>query len=202
MFKFCISRLVLLVVSLGISLYSVCAWAESELIHINDIRVKGLYRVTKGAVLLALPISVGDDVTKDDIQQGLKKVFETKNFDDISAKIVDDGVLEINVKERPTIVSVTYAGNDAIKTEQLEEIIKAQGIKVGETLNVQTLKELEGSLEDYYNGMGRYQAKINTILVYLPRNRVDVKFNFVEGVSAKIEQINIVGNKAFPEEKL
>lgn len=202
MFKFCFSRLVLLVVSLGISLYSVCAWAESELIHINDIRVKGLYRVTKGAVLLALPISVGDDVTKDDIQQGLKKVFETKNFDDISAKIVDDGVLVINVKERPTIVSVTYAGNDAIKTEQLEEIIKAQGIKVGETLNVQTLKELEGSLEDYYNGMGRYQAKINTILVYLPRNRVDVKFNFVEGVSAKIEQINIVGNKAFPEEKL
>lgn len=104
MFKFCISRLVLLVVSLGISLYSVCAWAESELIHINDIRVKGLYRVTKGAVLLALPISVGDDVTKDDIQQGLKKVFETKNFDDISAKIVDDGVLVINVKERPTLM--------------------------------------------------------------------------------------------------
>ncbi len=182
--------------------YSFNAFAQSELIHINDIRVKGLYRVTKGAVLLSLPISVGDDVTKEDIQQSLKQVFATKNFDDVQASIVDDGTLVITVKERPTIVSVTYAGNDAIKTEQLEEIIKSQGIKVGEILNIQTLKELEGSLEDFYNSNGRYQAKVNTILVYLPRNRVDVKFNFVEGVSAKIDQINIVGNKSFPEETL
>lgn len=194
--RFILSFLALVILSFN----SLCA--QTELIHINDIKVKGLYRVTKGAVLLALPISVGDDVTKEDIQYGLKQVFATKNFDDIEASLEDGGVLVISVKERPTIVGVSYAGNDAVKTEQLEEIIKAQGIKVGETLDIQTLKELEGSLEDFYNGMGRYQAKVNTILVYLPRNRVDVKFNFIEGVRAKIDQINIVGNKDIPEERL
>ncbi len=172
------------------------------LMHINDIEVKGLYRVTKGAVLLALPIQAGDDVTKEDISLALKKVFKTNNFDDVSASYKDNGTLVINVKERPTIVNVTYAGNSAIKEEQLDEIIKAQNVKTGEILNVENLKELESSLEDYYTSTGRYQAKVSTILVYLPRNRVDVKFNFTEGVSAKIEQINIVGNKSFPEEKL
>ncbi len=175
---------------------------EAGLVHINDIRVKGLYRVTKGAVLLALPISVGDDVSAEDISVGVKKVFATQNFDDIKAYIDKNGVLTIDVKERPTIVNVTYAGNNAIEEEQLSTIIKSQGIKVGETLNVMKLKEIESSLQDYYNGMGYYQAKVNTILVYLPRNRVDVKFNFTEGVSAKIEQINIIGNHAFTEEKL
>ena len=175
---------------------------RGPVMQITDIRVKGLYRVTKGAVLLAMPIQVGDVVTKDDISQSLKKIYATHNFDEVKAYINENGVLTIDVKERPTIVNITYAGNDAIKSDQISEIINAQGVKVGETLNVITLKELEASLEDYYHSMGRYQAKVNTILVYLPRNRVDVKFNLVEGVNAKIDQINIVGNKVFSEEKL
>ncbi len=171
-------------------------------IRITDIRVRGLYRVTKGAVLLAMPVQVGDTVTRDDISQSLKKIYATHNFDEVEAYIDENGVLTVGVKERPTIVNITCAGNDAIKTDQITEIITMQGVKVGETLNVIKLKELEASLEDYYHSMGRYQAKVSTILVYLPRNRVDVKFNFTEGVSAKIEQINIVGNRVFPEEKL
>lgn len=182
-----------------------CSYAESasnDEMVIQDIKVKGLYRVTKGAVLLALPISVGDRVSKSDVSAAIKKVYATNNFDEINASFEDNGTLILDVKERPTIVGITYAGNNNIKEEQLDQIIKSQGLKVGEILDVQKLKEMEHSLEDYYHGMGRYQAKVKTILVYLPRNRVDIKFNFTEGVKAKIEQINIVGNKSFTEEKL
>ena len=142
---------------------------------VKEIKVTGLYRVTKGAVLLALPIQAGDSVTMDDIQKALKKVYATHNFDNISVSYDDEtGVLNLKMTERPTIVKISYAGNDAIKTDQIEDIIKAQGVSVGETLDVIKLKDLERSLEDYYHGMGRYQAKVKAILVYLPRNRVDV----------------------------
>ena len=178
--------------------------ADNELpalMHIKDIKIRGLYRVTRGAVLLSLPIRAGDDVSKDDVSDALKKIYATHDFDEVSASYTNESLV-IQVRERPTIVGVTYTGNNNIKEEQLDEIIHGQGIKVGETLNVMKLKELQSSLEDYYHSMGRYQAKVSTILVYLPRNRVDVKFNFTEGVAAKIEQINIVGNKSFPEDKL
>ncbi|MEE1285369.1 MAG: outer membrane protein assembly factor BamA [Ruminobacter sp.] len=190
------------VVASLIGSYNIAYAADEKQFLITDINVKGLYRVTKGAVLLSLPISVGDRVTREDISKSLKSVYHSSNFDEVSAKITDSGVLTVIVKERPTIVSVKYAGNNNIKEEQIDEIIKAQGVKVGEILNIQKLHELENSLEDYYNSMGRYQAKVKTILVYLPRNRVDVKFSFTEGVRAEIEQINIVGNKVFTESKL
>ena len=53
-----------------------------------------------------------------------------------------------------------------------------------------------------YITRGKYAAQVTTTVTPQERNRVAVNFNIVEGDSAKIARINIVGNKAFSEAQL
>ena len=54
----------------------------------------------------------------------------------------------------------------------------------------------------FRSSRGLYSAEVTTTITPLERNRVAVSFSVVEGVAAKIRQINIVGNKAYKESDL
>lgn len=168
---------------------------------IKDIKVEGLQRVSLGAVLVNLPLRVGDPLTRESVSGGIKKLYSTGNFDDV--KFYDEGgVLRIVVKERPMIADIEYVGNDSMKKDQLDEVVKQHGIATGQVLDRTVLTEIEHALREYYNSAGHYSARINAVVTELPRNRVKIRFEFAEGRTANVRQINIIGNKSFTEEKL
>lgn len=168
---------------------------------ISDVRVEGLQRVSAGTVFGAIPFNVGDDIDGADIRTIIRSLFKTESFDDV--KVGRDGnVLVIIVDERPTIDSIEFEGNKAIKDDALLEGLSQSGLSVGEIFKKVTLEQMTGDLERQYVAQGRYDAGITTEVLDLPRNRVGIVVNVDEGNVSGIRHINIVGNTVFDDATL
>ena len=86
--------------------------------------------------------------------------------------------------------------------DDLKNGLKQTGLAEGRVLDRALLDKAEQELQRQYFNRGKYAVEIKSTLTPLERNRVAVQFDVVEGDSARIRQINIIGNKAFKEKEL
>lgn len=168
---------------------------------VSDIRVEGLQRISAGSVFAAMPINVGDQVTQEGVSAAIRSLFQTGNFDDVQIAH-EGGVLVVQVQERPSISEIKLDGNKALKTEQLMDGLKKQGLAEGQVFKRSTLEMMRQELTRQYVSQGRYDANIQTDVVAEPRNRVSVHINIDEGNTAKITNITIIGNTKFSSDDL
>ena len=163
--------------------------------------MEGLQRISAGTVFNYLPVKVGDTFDRRQSAEAIKALFKTGFFKDV--RLDQDGdVLVVIVEERPSISSVKIEGNKDISTEDLMKGLKNIGLTEGRVFDRQILDKVEQELRRQYYSRGKYGLKIDSDVQNLSRNRVAVVIKISEGRVAKISQINIVGNNAFPDEDL
>jgi outer membrane protein insertion porin family len=168
---------------------------------VKDIRVEGIQRTEAGTVFSYLPVKVGDVMTDEKTAAAIKALYATGFFRDVRLE-ARDGVVIVTVEERPSIASITLTGIKEFSADDLKAGLKQTGLAEGRVLDRAMLDKAEQELQRQYFNRGKYAVEIKSTLTPLERNRVAVQFDVVEGDSAKIQQINIVGNQAFKEKTL
>ncbi len=176
------------------------AKADEEFI-VEDIKVKGLQRISVGTVYNYLPVSVGERFSLDNVAPAIKALFKTGFFKDISLER-EGATLIVNVVERPSIAKIVFEGNKDLSKDDLTKALKKIGLEEGKVFDQQVLDKVEQELSRQYFSHGKYGLKITTEVSDLTRNRVGIQIKISEGRVAKIKQINIVGNTVFDDATL
>ena len=177
---------------------SICA---SDNFELEDIRLKGLLRVSTGTIFNQISMQTGDEVDALSIRTLIRELFETGYFDDVTVAR-DGNELVVEVKERPWIDSISIEGNKAIQTEDLLEGLAGQGLREGEIFKQATLERVKLELLRQYVAQGQYTANIDVKIDDLEPNRVAINITIDEGKKSSIRQIEFIGNKSFSKATL
>ncbi len=177
------------------AVFSVVALSvQAATFKVEDIRVEGLQRITAGTVFNYLPVKPGQTIDEAETAGIVRELFKTGFFKDVRLERQGD-VLIVSVDERPAIAELTFSGNKSIPEEALREGLKDAGLAEGRTFDQSVLDNIQQELERQFFNQGKYSVTVETVVTPLERNRVGIAIDIVEGDTARIKQINIVGNK-------
>ena len=175
-------------------------WSDDAFV-IEDIRVEGLQRISAGTVFNYLPVKAGSRITPREYPEIIRALFKTGFFTDVNLER-DGNVLVVAVSERPAIAEIKLTGNEDIPTDELTKSLEDVGLAEGRVFDRALLDKIQQELFRQYYARGKYAVKVDTTVQPLPRNRVAIDIDISEGVAARIRQIRIIGNHAFPEDEL
>ncbi|MDP4029328.1 MAG: outer membrane protein assembly factor BamA [Gallionella sp.] len=176
------------------------AWAIQPF-TVKDIRVEGVQRTEAGTVFSYLPVKVGDTMNDTQAAEAVRALYATGFFKDVRLE-VEQGVLIVLVRERPSIASIELNGIKDFPKEQIKDNMKYAGLAEARIFDKNALDKAVQDMKRQYVARGKYGVSVTTSVTELERNRVGIVFNVVEGEVSKIKQINLVGNRAFKEEEL
>jgi outer membrane protein insertion porin family len=168
---------------------------------VKDIRVEGLQRVEPGTVFSYLPVQVGERFTSEKAADSIKALYATGFFRDVQIQAQGD-VLIVIVEERPTISRIEFTGMKEFDPEVVRKSLRTVGVADARFYDKALIDKAEQELKRQYVSKGLFAAEVVTTVTPGARNQVAIFFNIDEGPSAKIKDINFIGNKAFSESTL
>jgi outer membrane protein insertion porin family len=202
-------RLLAVLLSLVLVAGLCVAQTESQPPTQNRIRILGISIVGNqstdaGLIRAHSGLSVGQDVTGDDIQTAIEQLWKLNLFSDVEIveeRETPEGVyISIHVKELPRLERIDIKGNRKLKGDDLDKLVK---LTSGQVVEPRDLVLLQNRLKKKYEEMGYLLAEIDVkTFASTVSGKEIVDVNVKEGPKVKIRKIAFEGNHAFSNRTL
>ena len=166
---------------------------------IKTLAVNGNQRLEAETVLSYMNLRIGQNYTRESLDQALRDLYATELFADVTIAGADTGDIVVQVRENPVINRIVLEGNKRIKEEKINPEIKLAPRQI---FTRSKARADVARIIELYRRQGRFAASVEPKIVQLDQNRVDVVFEIHEGPKSKIRQINILGNEKFSDREL
>ncbi|HEY3988832.1 MAG TPA: POTRA domain-containing protein, partial [Acidobacteriaceae bacterium] len=167
---------------------------------ISEIRVIGNRRIPKETVLARLYSHVGDNYDPATVERDFNSLWNTGYFEDVRIEKEDTPkgeVLDIFVREKPTIREITYPGlNSVTQSDVLDRFKKEKvGLSVESQYDPTRIARAIAVLKELLGEHGHQFPTITPDIKTIPPASVAVTFNIKEGPTVKVGNIRFTGNK-------
>ncbi|MGO9433606.1 MAG: outer membrane protein assembly factor BamA [Terracidiphilus sp.] len=175
------------------------AWAQTSQ-TVDQIRVIGNRRIPKETILARLFTHPGDAYDPVSIERDFNSLWNTGYFEDLRIEREDTEkgvILNVFVRERPTIREINYKGNNSVSTSDILDRFKKEkvGLSVEGQFDPSKIARAEAVLRELLAEHGHQFAIIKPEVKTIPPASVQVNFNIKEGPVVKVGNIRFTGNQ-------
>jgi outer membrane protein insertion porin family len=166
-----------------------------------DIEVKGNKLVDKSLITAASGLAVGKEFTSGNARDAIKKLYALGLLRDVTidSERKGSGVkVIIQVEEYPRVSMVEFIGNKKINDKKLSEVC---GIKQGDIASDRHIFDGKVNILKEYRDKGHFLVEVEP-KTEMTEDGMIIRFFITEKVNLKIREIEIIENKAFPDEAI
>ena len=190
---------------------SLIAWAQQDTVGPNtivQIRVLGNRRIPKETVLARLFTHQGDAYDPATIERDFNSLWNTGYFENLQIAREDTPkgiILDVIVKEKPTIREINYKGLNSVSTSDVLDRFKKEhltGFSQESPYDPTKLARAVDIIRALLAEHGHQFATVKPEIKNIPPSSVAVNFNIKEGPTVKVGNITFAGNHAVPSREL
>jgi len=163
---------------------------------ILSVTIEGNRSVSEHKVLSHMQSRADRIYDPDTFSRDIGELYRTGLFDKVEASFQDlpEGVqIRLVVREKPTVQSVEFHGNQAIDDRQLK---KHCGLDPGDPTGPSAVNAARNRILEYYQDQGFNDADVRVYKGNKPGER-EIIFEICEGPVERLQEIRFVGNVAF-----
>ena len=171
---------------------------------LEEIRINGLFRMTRAGFLHALGAKEGDAYDPAQLRRKYLEIWDLRLFEDMTFNIEpapDGGVaLIVVVRERPVLSSIEYQENKAVNQTQIEDSLREREVRLdlGRPVDEAVLAETASVIRDLLGQRGHLDPTVDYHLTNVTETSRSARFDIAPGAKTRIRKIVFRGNERFP----